>query len=244
MTNAVAVEQLTKRFGGHVALGGVSLEVADGEVVGLVGPNGAGKTVFLSCIAGALRPTSGRVRVHGVDTINAPPERLCRLGVARTFQVPQPFTAMTALESVLVATTFGGTTDRAATPRERAGAALVRAGFDKDPETPIATLNTLDLKIVDLARALGSQPRILLLDELAAGLVTGQLGGFIETVRGLAADGLTVIIVEHVIETITSLCPRLVVLDRGEVLDDGATHEVMRNPRVVEAYLGTEVAAA
>lgn len=242
MASAIAVDTLTKRFGGHTALGGISLEVAEGEVVGLVGPNGAGKTVSLSCIAGALRPTSGRVYVDGVDTTGAPPERLCRLGLARTFQVPQPFTGMTALESVLVATTFGGPTS-SGSPLERAHAALARAGFDKDPHTQVATLNTLDLKTVDLARALGSNPRILLLDELAAGLVTGQLGGFIETVRALAAEGMTVVIVEHVIEAITSLCPRLVVLDHGEVLDDGPTAEVMRNPRVVEAYLGTESAA-
>lgn len=243
MAPAITVDRLTKRFGGLIAVNSVSLEVGEGEVVGLVGPNGAGKTVLLSCIAGALRPDAGRTLIRGVDTTGAPPERLCRLGVARTFQVPQPFSGMTAYESVLVAATFGARRDEETPPEERARDALDRIGFPKPPETPVATLNTIELKLVDLARALGSNPDVLLLDELAAGLMMGRLGSFIETVRGISALGITIVMVEHVIEAITSLCPRLVVLDHGEVLDDGPTDTVMRNPRVIEAYLGEGVVA-
>jgi branched-chain amino acid transport system ATP-binding protein len=183
------------------------------------------------------------VFLGGVESTGLTPEKVCRLGVARTFQVPQPFVGMTAYESVLVAATFGARSDDRLAPATRAKEALELIGFDKEHDTPVATLNTIELKQLDLGRALASKPDILLLDELAAGLMTGQLGHFIETVRRISALGVTIIMVEHVIDAIVSLCPRLVVLDHGEVLDAGATETVMRNPRVVEAYLGEGVAA-
>lgn len=235
---AVSVQDLTKRFGGLTAVNDVSFDVRTGEIVGLVGPNGAGKSVLLSCIAGALRPDEGRVFLGEVETTAMAPERVCRLGLARTFQVPQPFAGMTVYDSALVAATFGAPGDDPLTPDERAREALELIGFDAPPDTPVATLNTIELKQLDLARALASKPRTLLLDELGAGLMTGQLGDLIETVRRISRLGVTIIMVEHVIDAIVSLCPRLVVLDHGEVLADGETGTVMRRPEVVEAYLG------
>lgn len=238
MTLALQIEHLTKSFGGFRALSDVSFCIEEGEIVGLVGPNGAGKTVLLSCIAGMHRPTAGRIVIYGEDTTRATPDYIARRGVMRTFQIPQPFITMTALESVLVAAAHARRDVRLAQAVGFALEALESVGLSKDPNTPVTELNTIELKLVDLARALSASPRILLLDELAAGLMTGELANFIDTIMRIARQGRTLIVVEHVLEAITNLCPRVIVLDHGRVIADGPTRDVMADSRVAEAYLG------
>jgi branched-chain amino acid transport system ATP-binding protein len=233
---------LTKRFGGLVAVNRVSLSVNDGEILGLVGPNGAGKTVFLNCVAGMLRPDEGRVDFHGADTTGAAAERMCHLGLARTFQMPQPFPRMTALETVLVAAQFGAPANGMGA-REMARRCLELVAFPHPEATPVTGLNTVDLKRLDLARALASRPTLLLLDELAAGLMTGQLGALMDIIRRVRDSGVTIIMVEHVMPTIMGLCDRLAVLRQGEKIADGPTREVARDPAVIEAYLGEKHSA-
>ncbi len=228
---------LTKRFGGLVAVNRVSLSVNEGEILGLVGPNGAGKTVFLNCVAGMVRPDEGRVAFQGQDATGSAAERMCHLGLARTFQMPQPFPRMTALDTVLVAAQFGAPSD-GASPRERARLCLEQVAFPYPATTLVSGLNTVELKRLDLARALASQPKLLLLDELAAGLMTGQLGPLMDIIRRVRDSGVSIIMVEHVMPTIMGLCSRLAVLRQGEKIADGPTREVARDPAVIEAYLG------
>jgi branched-chain amino acid transport system ATP-binding protein len=234
---------LVKRFGGLTAVGGVSLTVREGEILGLVGPNGAGKSVLFNCVAGTLRPTNGEVLFCGQDTTGFSPERMCRLGLSRTFQIPQPFTGLSAIESVTVSATFSGRLAKGEQPRNVAKSCIDFVGFGWSPETSVSGLNAVDLKRLDLARAIASRPRLVLLDELAAGLMTGQLAELSEIILAMRERGITIVLVEHVIKTVLALCDRLVVLHHGEKIADGPTNEVVRDERVVEAYLGSQAGA-
>lgn len=198
--------------------------------------------MFLNTVAGAFRPDDGRVIFRGQDVTGAPAERMCHLGLARTFQMPQPFPRMTAFETVLVAAQFGAARDGLA-PAELARRCLMQVAFPHAESTPVSGLNTVELKRLDLARALASRPKLLLLDELAAGLMTGQLGAFMEIIRGIRDSGVAIIMVEHVLPTIMGLCTRLAVLRQGEKIADGPTREVARDPAVIEAYLGEKHSA-
>ncbi len=233
-------ESLVKRFGGLTAVRDVSLSVSEGEILGLVGPNGAGKSVLFNCIAGSLRPTSGEVFFCGEETTGYPPERMCHLGLARTFQIPQPFKGLSAIETVAVAATFSGRLDSSEDPRQVAMACIDFVGFGWPYSTMVSGLNAVDLKRLDLARAIASKPRMILLDELAAGLMTGQLAELSEVIIEMQKRGITIILVEHVIKSILDVCHRLVVLRDGEKIADGPTSEVVRDSKVVEAYLGSK----
>jgi branched-chain amino acid transport system ATP-binding protein len=231
------INGVTKRFGGLVAVNDVSLSVDEAEIYGLIGPNGAGKSVLLNCIAGASRPDEGRIIFAGHDTTGWSPERMCHAGLARTFQIPRPFPRMTALETVLVAAEFGAARGSRSVLHE-AHRGLERVAFPHADATRVVELNAVDLKRLDLARALASRPSLLLLDELAAGLMTGQLGGLMSVIRDIRASGVAVIMVEHVLPTILGLCDRLAVLDFGKKIADGSTDEVANDEGVVDAYLG------
>lgn len=236
---------VTKTFGGLTAVNAVSLEVNAREIVGLIGPNGAGKTTFLNSISGTFRPTSGEVIFNGHVTTNEPAEVICRRGLARTFQIPRPFPRMTVLENVMVGAVFGAHHDSQKPAMLRAQEALEFVHFPLDIHTPANRLNSLQLKRLDLARALACGPKLLLLDELASGLTPGELESMIALIQEIReTTGVGMIVVEHIMKLITQICDRLVVLVYGSKIVEGSPREVMSNHQVIEAYLGKDAAVA
>jgi branched-chain amino acid transport system ATP-binding protein len=239
------IRGLVHRFGSLTALAGVDLTVCRGEIVGLVGPNGAGKTTLIDVVAGKIRPTGGEVRFFGQGIAGKQAYHIARLGIARTSQIVQPFIGMTALEVVTVGALFGrGGTRRVAAARRNAEAALIRVGLGSQRHNPADSLNIVDRKRIDLARALAMNPVLLLLDEVMAGLVPSEVQSLVELVRQIRDSGVSILFVEHVMPAITSLCDRVVVLRQGSVLTQGPPATVLRDPRVIETYLGRRVKIA
>jgi len=229
---------VTKRFGGLTAVDNVTFSVEEGEIFGLIGPNGAGKTTLLNCLAGGSRPNAGRIRFDGRDTTGLSPERMCRLGVGRTFQIPRPFPRMTAFENVVVAATFGDPHLDRSKVFTRALQMIEYVEFPRPVGTLASHLNASQLKRLALARALASHPKLLLLDELAAGLTPSELLDIAAVLRRIRADGTTIVMVEHVMRLILDLCGRLSVLQYGELIAHGDAATVAQDERVREAYLG------
>jgi branched-chain amino acid transport system ATP-binding protein len=240
----LAVQDVRRVFGGVVALDGVSLTVPQGEIVGLIGPNGSGKTTLVNVISGMLSPTSGAVRLRGKVISNLPPHRIAQMGLARTFQVVRPFTNMTVLENVAVGAMFGahGKGRSAVEAMHVARTVLDQVGMGARAESPAEKLSVMDRKRLELARALAARPEVLLLDEVLAGLRVAELDEAIGLIRKVNATGVTILIIEHVLRVIVSLCSRVVVIDRGRTIAEGLPDEVMRDERVVAAYLGTRAA--
>jgi len=229
---------IVKNFGGLTAVNHVSVSVKEGEIFGLIGPNGAGKTTFLNCVAGTYPPTSGKARFAGKDTTGAPADVMCRKGMSRTFQIPLPFPKLTVLESVLVGAIFGADSGSAKPPEQRAREALEFVKFPMPLDTPAGRLNAVQLKRLDLARALACGPKLLLLDELASGLTPGELDDMMSLIRQIRDRGITIIVVEHIMRVIQGICDRVMVLEYGSKIAEGTTDDVLKNPRVVKAYLG------
>lgn len=232
------IDHVTKRFGGLVAVDDVSLGISEGQIFGLIGPNGAGKTTLLNVIAGVYRPQGGRVLFQG-DLINGhSPDSLCRKGISRTFQICQPFPKLTAMENVLVAAVFGNRKP-VADPKMWAVDMLNLVGFSMPHDTLARNLNTVQLKRLDLARAIASSPTLLLLDEIGAGLTPVELEDLMQLIRRIQQErGITIILVEHVMRLIMGICDRLAVLHYGHLISQGTCDEVAHDQKVVEAYLG------
>jgi branched-chain amino acid transport system ATP-binding protein len=230
--------ELSKHFGGLAAVNQVSIRVEAGEVVGLIGPNGAGKTTFINAVAGLNPPTAGRVVFDGRDTGGWAPEKMCHLGLSRTFQIPRPFPKMTVLENVLTAATFGLAHGDRHNLTEKCLKALDFVQLNQSPDSVCETLNTVQLKRVDLARALVTQPKMLFLDELAAGLTDGELTDMIKLINQIRAKGITILMVEHIMKLIMNVCDHLIVLNFGHKIAEGPTLEVANDPEVLEAYFG------
>ena len=232
----LSISGVTKRFGGVVANRDISFEVAPGELVGVIGPNGAGKSTLFEIITGFYRPDAGVVRLEGTRLTGLAPDRVCRLGVARTFQKLRPFQGMTVLENVMVGALTRTRDVRHA--REQAREILERVGLGDKAHAHGRTLSTGQRKRLELARALATRPRLLLLDEVTGGVDQGSIPGLVRLVRELHQDGLTVLVIEHNMRVITAVAQRIVALYLGEVIADGPPDVVARERRVVEAYLG------
>lgn len=232
------VEGLTRAFGGLVAVNDVSFAIEEEEIFGLLGPNGSGKTTALNLVSGALAPDAGSIRLRGREIAGAPPHRIARMGVARTFQLVRVLGSMTGRENVMAALAFGPTPLWGADARRRADALLDRVGLAGQEGLPAADLQYIDQKKLELARALALSPDVLLLDEWLAGLNPAELLEGIELVRSLREDGITILMVEHVMDAIRSLCDRCMVMNAGRKIAGGMPGEVLADAEVIRAYLG------
>jgi branched-chain amino acid transport system ATP-binding protein len=238
----LALEGVTKRFGGLTAVREVSLEVRAGDLLGIIGPNGAGKTTLFNVISGYFRPEEGRVVFDGHDVTGTPAHAVSRLGLTRTFQIVKPFGNLSVLDNVMI----GALTRRASTREARADAERVieRCGLGPHAAARARALPLALRKRLEVARALATRPRLLLLDEVMAGLNPTELAGMIALVRQLHADGLTLIVIEHIMAAMMRLAQRIVMLHHGEKIAEGTPHEITSDRRVIDAYLGEEFVLA
>lgn len=242
MPSLLNLERVTKRFGGVSALREVSLDVGPGEILGLIGPNGAGKTTLLNCVSGMTRPDAGSISFDGRTISGLRPHRIAALGIGRTFQVVKPFTSMTVLENTAVGAQFGTTRLRPAAAFAAAAKVLELVGLASKRAQRVDSLTVPDRKRLEVARALATRPRLLLLDEVMAGLNAVEVDEALEMVRAVHASGVTIVLIEHVMRVVVGVCRRVVVLHLGQTLAEGPPQQVLADPRVVEAYLGEKFA--
>jgi len=231
----LSVENLTKRFGGLTAVNGVTARFDAGTITAIIGPNGAGKTTLFAMIAGAVQPTGGRILFEGRELTGQRADAVCRAGIGRTFQVVRPFWNLSVLEHLRAAALFGGRRGHADT-----AGILALTGLERRADDPARTLTLADCRRLEIARALATGARLILLDETMAGLTAEETQSAVELVKRVRQSGRTVILIEHVLPAVTGLAERALVLDRGAVIADGPPREVLASPVVKKAYLGEE----
>ncbi|MFG1372275.1 ABC transporter ATP-binding protein [Xanthobacter oligotrophicus] len=232
------ITNIRKSFRGLVALDDVSLRLDPGEVVGLIGPNGAGKTTLVNVVSGVLKPDAGSIAFDGRRIDGLTPDRIARRGLARTFQIVQPFPQMTVLENVAAAALFAGGAPSLRAARDGAREALAFCGLTAEADKKASTLTLAGRKRLELAKSLAQRPRLLLLDEVNAGLNPAEIDHALELIRAIAARGITVLVIEHLMKVVTQACHRVVVLHQGRLIADGPVDHVLADRTVVEAYLG------
>jgi branched-chain amino acid transport system ATP-binding protein len=242
MAPILALETISKRFGAVVVADNIDLALNQGEALGIIGPNGAGKTSLFGIATGTLAPDAGRVVFAGEDITRLPAERRCRKGLARSFQIPQPFTRMTVFENVVVAAAFGAN-EREAAVYDRCADLLERCGLASKANRPAGGLTLLDRKRLELARALATKPRVLLLDEVAGGLTEHECALLVALIKDVRAGGVSIIWIEHVVHALLAIIDRLLVLHGGRFIAEGDPQTVIRSPQVAEIYLGIDADA-
>ncbi len=235
---ALTLRNATKAFGGLVAVDNLSFDLAEHEVLGLIGPNGSGKTTVMNLISGALKPSAGRILLYGEEIAGAPANVIARMGIARTFQIVRMLPSMTVLENVSAGGVFGHGRRWGRELEEFAREQLKRVGLEGREGVPVTALTYIDQKRVELARALVSEPKIVLLDEWLAGLNPAELNTGISLIGKLRTEGRTIIVVEHVMDAIRSLCDRCVVMNSGAKIAEGSPNDVLADSEVIRAYLG------
>jgi branched-chain amino acid transport system ATP-binding protein len=240
MTTLLAVQGATKSFRGLRAVSEAIFDVAEGEIVGLIGPNGAGKTTIFNLIAGEFRPDAGTIHFAGQPIQGLRPDQICKAGIGRTFQIVKPFAGLSVLDNVIV-----GALERTKTvheARSHADQVLRRLGLDAKRDLPASSLTLPDRKRLEVARALATRPRLLLLDEVMAGLRPTECDQMVDVFRELnRTEGITILLIEHVMRAVMALAQRIVVLHHGEIISRGTPQEVVRDPIVLQSYLGEEV---
>ncbi|HVI68667.1 MAG TPA: ABC transporter ATP-binding protein [Bradyrhizobium sp.] len=236
------IEALTKSFGGFVALDNINVDIGKGERFGLIGPNGSGKTTLVNCISGALRPSKGSVLFGGEDITTLPPNQRSHRGIARSFQIPRPFRSMTVIENLMVALDFAASRhllESASHRRDAAMAVLTRIGLASKADVSTAALTQVELRKMELARAMAIGPKLLISDEAMAGLSTSEVDEVLDLLISLGGEDIAIIMIEHIMQAVMRFSERVMCLDAGRIIAIGSPSEVMGNPRVQEAYLGT-----
>jgi branched-chain amino acid transport system ATP-binding protein len=238
----LSLENISKRFGAVVVADSIDLALNEGEALGIIGPNGAGKTTLFGIATGTVAPDAGRVVYAGEDITRLPPERRCRLGLARSFQVPQPFSGMTVFENVVVAAAFASGASEASVYQPCAEL-LERCGLADKANRHAGSLTLLDRKRLELARALATRPRVLLLDEVAGGLTEHECATLVTLIKDVRAAGVSIVWIEHVVHALLAAVDRLLVLHGGKFIAEGDPRTVIKSPQVAEIYMGIEADA-